>query len=243
MPRAAHKPFGDQSVPDLSARAFLMPPIAREGVEIIVICAIAAIILGAISNFVGFLGLMATLFVYYFFRDPDRVLPEGDKLVVAPADGTLLPVGYSRLPKELVDSAGADKDAEFLKISIFMSVFNVHVNRNPVSGRVVRAAYVQGKFLNANLDKASDDNERSLVLLETNFGKVAYVQIAGLVARRIVNRLQINDEVKIGERFGLIKFGSRLDVYLPADRFDICVKAGQKMVAGETILAVAKSAG
>ena len=127
------------------------------------------------------------------------------------------------------------------KIIIFLSVFNVHVNRNPVSGVVLKTLYIAGKFFNADLDKASKDNERNLVLVETKDGdKVCYVQIAGLVARRIVSRLQKGDEVEQGNRFGLIKFGSRLDVYLPKDKYDIKVKPGQVMVSGETVLAVRK---
>ena len=133
-------------------------------------------------------------------------------------------------------------DDEYIKISIFMSVFNVHVNRNPVSGLVKKAIYIPGKFFNADLDKASKDNERNLILVETDKGdSICYVQIAGLVARRIVSKLQKDDNVKVGDRFGLIKFGSRLDVYLPKDKYDVKVLNGQTMVAGETILAVRKN--
>ena len=186
-----------------------------------------------ISNALGLLAIGVSLFAFYFFRDPERYTPKGEGLIVAPADGIVLPIKESPLPEEL--KMGSEK---YVKISIFMSLFNVHVNRNPVSGKVLKTLYIAGKFFNADLDKASKDNERNLILVETDNGdKVCYVQIAGLIARRIVSRIEKDDEVVMGERFGLIKFGSRLDVYIPKSKYDIEVMAGQRMVSGETILA------
>ena len=189
-----------------------------------------------LSDVVGIFAIAISLFAFYFFRDPERYTPEGEGLVISPADGILLPIKETTLPEEL--NMG---DEKYIKFSIFMSVFNVHVNRNPVSGVVLKTLYIAGKFFNADLDKASKDNERNLVLVETKEGDtVCYVQIAGLVARRIVSRLQKGDVVEQGERFGLIKFGSRLDIYLPKNKYDIKVLPGQVMVSGETILAVRK---
>jgi phosphatidylserine decarboxylase len=222
--------------PDLSAKAFLLPKISGEGVPVVIVMGLASMLLALASDFLGTIAIAATVFSYYFFRDPERYAPDGDGLVLAPADGTILPVTESPLPPEL--KAGSEK---YVKISIFMSVFDVHVNRNPVSGRVAKAVYVPGKFLNASLDKASADNERNIILVETaGRNKVCYVQIAGLVARRIVSRLEPGADVEAGERFGLIKFGSRLDVYLPKDKYAVAVKCGQSMTAGETIIAKLK---
>lgn len=222
---------------DTSIKSFLLPKISTEGVVIVAVFFAVAFFLMLFSNVLGIFGFIAALFAFYFFRDPCRYTPIGEDLVISPADGILLPVTYSRLPEEL--NMGDD---EYIKISIFMSVFNVHVNRNPVSGLVKKAIYIPGKFFNADLDKASKDNERNLILVETDKGdSICYVQIAGLVARRIVSKLQKDDNVKVGDRFGLIKFGSRLDVYLPKDKYDVKVLNGQTMVAGETILAVRKN--
>ncbi|MGN0929718.1 MAG: phosphatidylserine decarboxylase [Alphaproteobacteria bacterium] len=221
---------------DLSIRSFLLPKISSEGAVIVAIFFAISILLLLISNTLGLIAIAISLFAFYFFRDPERYTPIGDDLIIAPADGIVLPIKESPLPEEL--KMGNEK---YIKISIFMSVFNVHVNRNPVSGKVLKTLYIAGKFFNADLDKASKDNERNLVLVETEKGdKVCYVQIAGLIARRIVSRLKKDDEVVMGERFGLIKFGSRLDVYIPKSKYDIKVMAGQRMVSGETILAKLK---
>lgn len=218
---------------DLSIRSFLLPKISSEGAVIVAIFFAVSVLLLLISNALGLLAIGVSLFAFYFFRDPERYTPKGEGLIVAPADGIVLPIRESALPEEL--KTGSEK---YVKISIFMSVFNVHVNRNPVSGKVLKTLYIPGKFFNADLDKASKDNERNLILVETDNGdKVCYVQIAGLIARRIVSRLSKDDEVVMGERFGLIKFGSRLDVYIPKSKYDIEVMAGQRMVSGETILA------
>ena len=231
------KIIGDVKKVDTSAKSYLLPKISTEGWGIIAAFFVAAFLLTLVSNVVGMFAIAVALFAFYFFRDPERTTPKGDDLIIAPADGILLPLRETELPEEL----GVEGHDKYVKFSIFMSVFNVHVNRNPVSGVVLKALYIAGKFFNADLDKASKDNERNLVLLETKNGdKVCYVQIAGLVARRIVCRIKDGDEVVAGERFGLIKFGSRLDVYLPVDKYDVKVIAGQVMVAGETVLAVRK---
>ena len=231
------KIIGDVKKVDTSARSYLLPKISSEGVVIIALFFVVAFFCMLLSDVVGMLAVVLALFAFYFFRDPERTTPKGDDLVIAPADGILLPVRETELPEEL----GENGHEKYVKFSIFMSVFNVHVNRNPVSGVVLKALYIAGKFFNADLDKASKDNERNLVLVKTDNGdKVCYVQIAGLVARRIVCKIKDGDEVKKGERFGLIKFGSRLDVYLPVDKYDVKVIAGQVMVAGETVLAVRK---
>lgn len=218
---------------DLSIRSFLLPKISSEGAVIVAIFFAISILLLLISNTIGLIAIAISMFAFYFFRDPERYTPTGDGLVIAPADGIVLPIKEAPLPEEL--KMGPEK---YVKISIFMSVFNVHVNRNPVSGKVLKTLYIPGKFFNADLDKASKDNERNLILVETDNGdKICYVQIAGLIARRIVSRLSKDEEVVMGERFGLIKFGSRLDVYIPKSKYDIEVMAGQRMVSGETILA------
>lgn len=221
---------------DLSIKSFLLPKISSEGVLIVAIFFAISFLLLLISNTLGLIAVAISLFAFYFFRDPERFTPDGDDLIIAPADGIVLPIIESPLPEEL--KMGNEK---FIKISIFMSVFNVHVNRNPVSGKVLKTLYIAGKFFNADLDKASKDNERNLVLVQTSNGdKICYVQIAGLVARRIVSYLKKDDDVVKGERFGLIKFGSRLDIYIPKSKYDIKVMAGQTMVSGETILAKLK---
>ncbi len=221
---------------DLSIKSFLLPKISAEGVVIVAVFFAISFFLLLLSNVVGLFAIAISLFAFYFFRDPERFTPEGEGLVISPADGILLPLHETTLPEEL--NMG---DEKYLKFSIFMSVFNVHVNRNPVSGVITKTLYIAGKFFNADLDKASKDNERNLILVETKEGdKVCYVQIAGLIARRIVSRAQKGDEVEQGKRFGLIKFGSRLDVYLPKDKYEVKVKPGQVMVSGETILAVRK---
>lgn len=170
--------------------------------------------------------------VLLFFRDPERVTPEIKDVVVSPADGIVQMITKVKAPEEL-DMGGE----EFTRVSVFMSVFNVHVNRVPAEGTITKAVYVPGKFLNATLDKASKDNERQLLAMKTVSGKeIVFVQIAGLIARRILCFAKPGDKYKAGERFGLIRFGSRLDVYLPAGvEPQVCV--GQIMTAGETVIA------
>ncbi len=182
-----------------------------------------------------------TIWVLAFFRDPERVTPRDDRLIVAPADGLVTLIQKVQLPKELVASApsGLEKvpDEGYTRVSIFMSVFDVHINRSPIAGTVREVVYIPGKFLNADLDKASEDNERQHFLVERADGvKVAFTQIAGLVARRILTFVKPGDVVAAGQRIGLIRFGSRVDVYLPAGTEPLVLK-GQRIVAGETVLA------
>ena len=185
---------------------------------------------------IGWLLLGLTIWVVAFFRDPIRTTPRGDNLIVAPADGLITMISRVPPPREL---AGADglPDEEYTRVSIFMSVFDVHINRSPVTGRVRKVAYIPGKFLNADLDKASEDNERQHIVVETSTGaRIGCTQIAGLVARRILTFVREGDQVEAGERVGLIRFGSRVDVYLPAGTGPR-VLLGQRSIAGETVIA------
>jgi phosphatidylserine decarboxylase len=206
-------------------------PIHREGYPFIGIFFVLAIVLGWIWNPLYYIGLALTAWCAYFFRDPKRVTPVNDDLVISPADGVVSHITSLSPPPEL--DLGND---EMLRISVFMNVFNCHVNRIPVRGNILRIVYRAGSFLSAELDKASSENERNSVVLETQHGDVAVVQIAGLVARRIVCWAQSGEEMGAGERFGLIRFGSRLDVYLPKDTVPK-VAIGQTMIAGESVLA------
>lgn len=190
---------------------------------------------------VGWPLLVLSLGVFAFFRDPERVIPQGEDLIVSPADGLVSLIAQVPPPRELQapDASGAPGlGAEpVTRISIFMSVFDVHINRAPVGGTVKRVIYIPGKFMNADLDKASDDNERQHILIERPDGRpVGFTQIAGLVARRIVPFVKPGDIIAAGQRVGLIRFGSRVDVYLPAGT-DAKVLLGQTVIAGETVLA------
>ena len=179
-----------------------------------------------------------TIWVASFFRDPIRTTPDGEKLIVAPADGLITMIARVAPPPEL-RGPEALPDGECTRVSIFMSVFDVHINRAPISGRIKRIAYVPGKFVNADLDKASEDNERQHFLIEGADGlKVGFTQIAGLVARRIISFVHEGDDVEAGQRVGLIRFGSRVDVYLPAGTSPK-VLLGQRAIAGETVIAEA----
>ncbi|HEV2593605.1 MAG TPA: phosphatidylserine decarboxylase [Sphingomicrobium sp.] len=187
-------------------------------------------------NFVAWLLVGVTIWVATFFRDPVRTTPRGDKLIVAPADGLITMIARVPPPPELRGPDGL-VDGDYTRISIFMSVFDVHINRAPISGRVKRIAYVPGKFVNADLDKASEDNERQHVLIEGADGlRIGFTQIAGLVARRILSFVREGDGVEAGQRVGLIRFGSRVDVFLPVGTSPK-VLLGQRSIAGETILA------
>ncbi len=206
--------------------------IHREGYVFIVSFAVITFLLATFSSILGYIGLVSTIWCIYFFRNPDRFTPVDDDLVVSPADGVIQKITESIPPQEL--GLG---DQEMLRISIFLNIFNVHVNRIPASGKILSLHYNPGKFFNASLDKASIYNERQSVLMETKNGyKIAFVQIAGLIARRILCDLEEDVEVKIGERYGIIRFGSRADVYLPI-KTAICVTEGQIAVGGETIIA------
>ncbi len=207
-------------------------PVHREGYPFIAIFAGVTLILGLIWSPLWIPGVVLTLWCIYFFRDPDRVTPVREGLVVAPADGRIQSIGIVRPPVDI-----SQDGTEMLRISIFMNVFDVHVNRAPLDGTLVDSRYRPGKFVNASLDKASIDNERMSLLMETPAGKtVGIVQIAGLIARRIVCDVKPGDRLKAGERFGMIRFGSRVDLYLPRDTVPL-VCQNQRSVAGETVLA------
>jgi phosphatidylserine decarboxylase len=185
---------------------------------------------------IGYLLIALTVWVVSFFRDPVRTTPRGDKLIVAPADGLITMIARVPPPRELRGTDGLP-DGDYTRVSIFMSVFDVHINRAPVAGRVKRIAYVPGKFVNADLDKASEDNERQHLLIERSDGvRIGFTQIAGLVARRILSFVREGDVVDVGQRVGLIRFGSRVDVYLPAGTSPN-VLLGQRAIAGETVIA------
>jgi phosphatidylserine decarboxylase len=208
-----------------------LAPINPEGYPFIGAFALASLILFWLWTPLGWLGTALTLWCAYFFRDPVRVTPISDKLVVSPADGRVSLVANAVPPPEL-----ALGDRPVPRVSIFMSVFDCHVNRSPVSGRIERIVYTPGKFLNADLDKASEDNERNALVITGGAGRVGVVQIAGLIARRIVCWVKEGQEIGAGERIGMIRFGSRVDVYLPAGTVPL-VSVGQTSLAGETIIA------
>ena len=217
---------------DISWRRYILPNIHNEGWKFVGIFAAITALLAMIWQPLGWIGLVLTVWCFYFFRDPERVTPDKPDLVVSPADGTVQMITKVKAPEEL--GLG---DAKFTRVSVFMSVFNVHVNRAPAEGKILKSVYVAGKFLNATLDKASKDNERQILAMKTKGGKtLCFVQIAGLVARRILCEATEGMEYKAGERFGLIRFGSRLDVYLP-EGVEPQVCLGQTMVAGETVIA------
>jgi len=206
-------------------------PIHKEGYVFIAIGLVATIILANLWSPFGWIGAIITIWICYFFRDPVRVTPQREGLVISPADGRISQIAQSLPPPEL------ELPAEpMTRISIFMNVFDCHVNRAPVPGRIAKIAYTPGLFLNAELDKASDDNERNALAIETKSGIVGVVQIAGLIARRIVPFVKEGDVLGTGERFGLIRFGSRVDVYLPSHVVPL-VGEGQTAIAGETVLA------
>ncbi|MGB5091709.1 MAG: phosphatidylserine decarboxylase [Parvibaculum sp.] len=210
----------------------ILVPIHREGHKFVVIFAAVTVVLFLIWNPLGWIGVVLTLWCLYFFRDPDRVTPSREGLVISPADGVVNMITQATPPAEL--GLG---DWQRTRVSIFMNVFNCHVNRAPVAGKVTRVAYRPGQFLNASLDKASDDNERNSMVIERADGQsIVVVQIAGLVARRIVCDVKEGAELKAGERYGIIRFGSRLDVYLPEGAIPL-VALGQTAISGETVLA------
>lgn len=219
---------------DLSWRRYLLPAIHPEGIKILLGMLIFFWLVGLVWHGVWYLGLPLLIFSFYFFRNPERVTPEGDDLIIAPADGIVSNI------KEMVPPEALGLGSEKLtRISIFMSVFSVHVNRAPVTGEVTHLEYVPGKFVSV-ADKDSEDNERQLIGMKAANGqKIGFVQIAGLVARRIYCPLKIGDKLKAGQVFGMIRFGSRLDVFLPKD-VEPSVLLGQVAVAGETILAKMK---
>jgi phosphatidylserine decarboxylase len=209
----------------------LFVPIHREGYPFIAIGAVLAVLIGHYVEPLGWILFVLTLWVCYFFRDPERVTPVRDGLVISPADGRVSQIVTTVPPPESGLPA-----TPMTRVSVFMNVFDCHVNRSPVTGRIVRMIYTPGLFLNAELDKASEDNERSALVIETGGINIGVVQIAGLVARRIVNFVREGDAIGVGERFGLIRFGSRVDVFLPTTT-QVLVGVGQKAMAGETVIA------
>lgn len=210
----------------------VLVPVAREGWPFIGLFAVATILLYLAAEPLGILGVVLTLWCIYFFRNPDRVTPRRDGLVITPADGVVQMIVDAPPPKQL--DMGSDP---VVRISVFMNVFDCHVNRVPCDGRIGKLAYIPGRFMNAAFDKASEENERQMIRVDLHDGRrVAAVQIAGLVARRIICYLQEDQAVLAGERFGLIRFGSRVDVYLPPG-VGPQVVVGQRCIAGETVLA------
>ncbi|MGH6875148.1 MAG: phosphatidylserine decarboxylase [Aestuariivirgaceae bacterium] len=211
----------------------ILTPIHREGYRFVAIFFVVALLF-FITGFeaLGWVALVLTLWCAYFFRDPERATPVRDGLVISPADGRISAIEGVTPPPELDLGEGRRQ-----RISVFMNVFDVHVNRAPIDGRITRIAYVPGKFINADLDKASEDNERQAFTIETDTGRrIGVVQIAGLLARRIVKFVEQGSEVTAGQRIGLIRFGSRVDIYLPEGHMPF-VAVGQRSIAGETVLA------
>jgi len=209
----------------------IFPPIHTEGYKFLVIAVFITIILIVFSSFFGTIGLLLTVWVYYFFRDPERVIIEDDNYLVSPADGEVIKVEEVDGPKEV-----GLENKKFKKISIFMNVFDCHVNRTPCAGTVEDILYKPGKFLNASFDKASEDNERNYYKIkDTSGNNIIVVQIAGLIARRIVCETNNGQTLSQGERIGMIRFGSRADVYY--ENYEPLVKVGQKAISGETLLA------
>lgn len=213
-----------------------LPKIHKEGFLFIGIFFLVTLILWAFNDFFGFVGLVLTAWCAYFFRDPDRIVPQKEGLILSPADGVVHAiVEDAETPSEMDLPKG-----KWTRVSIFLNVFNVHVNRVPIGGKLIKSIYHPGKFLNASLDKASKDNERQSLVVETTYGKsnikIGFTQIAGLIARRIRCDIREDDHVQTGHRFGLIRFGSRCDVYLP-EGVSPKVLVGQKTIAGESIIA------
>ena len=209
----------------------IFPPIHNEGYKFLVIFAVATIILYLISTFLGLIGLVLTIWCYYFFRDPERYSINDDDYLVSPADGLVLQVQEKDGPKEL-----NLENKKFTKVSIFMNVFDCHVNRSPCSGKVSEILYKPGKFFNASLDKASEENERNYYKITNSKGEdIIVVQIAGLIARRIVTETSESSDLTQGERIGMIRFGSRADLYF--ENYKPLVKVNQKTRAGETLIA------
>ena len=229
-------PAIDKPDSQLTAVKWRFPSVHPEGRKYVLIAAFAMLLTySLLSHFVGWLFVGLTLWTAAFFRDPVRTTPIDPKLIIAPADGLVTMITRTGPPVELAADGGLS--GEFTRVSIFMSVFDVHINRSPIAGRVRRVAYVPGKFLNADLDKASDDNERQHFLVEREDGiAIGFTQIAGLVARRILSFVHEGDSVEAGQRIGMIRFGSRVDVYLPAGTGPR-VLLGQRCIAGETIIA------
>ena len=209
----------------------IFPKIHTEGYKFLAIAILITIFLYFFSGFLGLVSLVLTIWVYYFFRDPERVSINDDNYLVSPADGSVVQVQETNGPKEL-----NLESKKFTKVSIFMNVFDCHVNRTPCAGKISQIIYKPGKFINASLDKASEENERNYYKVQNSSGEeVVVVQIAGLIARRIVNESHEGQELKQGDRIGMIRFGSRADIYF--ENYTPLVKVNQKTIAGETLIA------
>ena len=209
----------------------IFPKIHKEGYKFLAISILATFVVLLFSNFFGFIFILITVWVYYFFRDPERYSINDDKFLVSPADGLITDISERSGPVEL-----RLENTTYTRVSIFMNVFNCHVNRTPISGKVEEIYYKPGKFLNASLDKASEENERNYFKIKTSSGEeIIIVQIAGLIARRIVCQVEQDQELKQGERIGMIRFGSRVDIYFKNK--NILAKQGQNVVAGESLIA------
>ena len=210
----------------------IFPKLHQEGYKFLVISAILTLILWSISDFFGFIFTLITIWVYYFFRDPERIIIENDNYLVSPADGIVSNIEEVSGPIEL-----GLENKKFTRVSIFMNIFNCHVNRSPSKGEVEDIFYKPGKFLNASLDKASEENERNYFKIKDNRTEdgIVVVQIAGLIARRIISQTQKNQAIKQGQRLGMIRFGSRVDVYF--NKRKTTVKVGQNVIAGESLIA------
>jgi len=209
----------------------IFPKIHQEGYKFLIIAALITVVLYSLSGFLGLISLLLTVWIYYFFRDPERISINDENYLISPADGLVLDISEINGPKEL-----GLENKNFKKISIFMNVFDCHVNRSPCSGKISEILYKPGKFLNASLDKASEDNERNYYKISNkDENDIIVVQIAGLIARRIVCEISENQEVQQGSRIGMIRFGSRVDIYF--ENYNPLVKINQKTIAGETLLA------
>jgi len=210
----------------------ILPKIHKEGYRFLAIAIVITFIGLLVSKVLGLIAILLTVWVYYFFRDPDRISIQDDNFLVSPADGLISNISEVDGPVEL-----SLENKKFTKISIFMNVFNCHVNRTPVSGNIEEILYKPGKFLNASLDKSSEENERNYYRLKLKDGnEIIIVQIAGLIARRIVTEVDVNQSVEQGDRIGMIRFGSRVDVYF--NNRKLLARLGQNVVAGESLLAV-----
>ena len=213
---------------------FLFPKLHKEGYKFLTLAAVITFILLLISNFLGLIGFVLTTWIYYFFRDPERFPINDENYLLSPADGVVSQIIQSNGPSEL-----GLENKKFTRISIFMNAFNCHVNRVPSSGKITKIFYKPGKYINASLDKASEENERNYVKMTNSNGEeLILVQIAGLIARRIVCDVKENDETKQGDKFGIIRFGSRVDLYF--ENYQTLVRQNQKTVSGETIIAKKK---
>ena len=210
---------------------FLFPKLHKEGYRFLVIAAVITFILLLISNFLGLISFVLTIWVYYFFRDPERFPINDENYLLSPADGIISQIIETNGPSEI-----GLENKKYTRVSIFMNVFNCHVNRVPSSGKITQIFYKPGKYINASLDKASDENERNYIkMIDFNGNELILVQVAGLVARRIVCEIKENDEIRQGDRFGMIRFGSRVDLYF--ENYQLMVQQNQKTIGGETIIA------